>query len=57
MQINDGLPLIIGEWHDGYGLYCNDLYVPAGQHKLTVEYYEHLDTAMIQFWWQKLVDG
>ena len=57
VQINDNLPLIIHEWHDGYGIYCNDVYVPAGQHELTVEYYDHLGTAMIQFWWQTLADG
>ena len=57
VQINDDLPLIIGEWRDGHGIYCNDVYMPAGHHKLTVDYYEHLGTAMIQFWWQKLADG
>jgi hypothetical protein len=57
VQINDDLPLIIDEWHDGYGIYCSDVYVPAGHHKLMVEYYDHLGTAMIQLWWQKLADG
>jgi hypothetical protein len=33
------------------------VHVPAGRHKVTVEYYEHLGGAMIQFWWQKLADG
>ncbi|MGD8903282.1 MAG: PA14 domain-containing protein [Anaerolineae bacterium] len=57
VQINDELPHIINEWHDGYGTYCTDLYVAGGHHKITVEYYEGLDAAMIQFWWQRLIDG
>jgi len=57
VQINDEVPYIINEWHDGYGTYCTDLYVAGGHHKLTVEYYEGLDAAMIQFWWQRLIDG
>ena len=57
MEMDDQLPHIIREWHDGHGTYCNDVYVPAGRHKLAVEYYEHLGGAMIQFWWQKLADG
>jgi hypothetical protein len=31
--------------------------VPAGRQKVTVEYFENLGGAMIQFWWQKLADG
>jgi hypothetical protein len=57
VEMNDSLPYIIREWHDGSGTYCNDVHVPAGRHKVTVEYYEHLGGAMIQFWWQKLADG
>jgi hypothetical protein len=57
VEMDDELPYIIREWHDGSGTYCNDVYVPAGRHKVTVEYFEHLGGAMIQFWWQKLVDG
>jgi hypothetical protein len=57
VQINDELPYIIPEWHDGSGTYCNDVYVPAGRHKVTVEYFEHLGGAMIQVWWQRLADG
>ena len=30
---------------------------PPGRHKVTVEYYEHLGGALMQFWWQKLADG
>jgi RNase P/RNase MRP subunit p29 len=57
VEMNDELPYIIREWHDGSGTYCNDVHVPAGRQKVTVEYYEHLGGAMIQFWWQKLSDG
>ncbi|MGD9144508.1 MAG: PA14 domain-containing protein [Anaerolineae bacterium] len=57
VEMDDQLPYIIREWHDGYDTYCNDVYVPAGRHKVTVEYYEHLGGAMIQFWWQKLAEG
>jgi hypothetical protein len=57
VEMNDQLPYIIHEWHDGSGTYCNDVYVPAGRHKVTVEYYEHLGGATIQFWWQRLADG
>jgi len=57
VEMNDALPYIIREWHDGSGTYCNDVHVPAGRQKVTVEYYEHLGGAMIQFWWQKLADG
>jgi hypothetical protein len=57
VNMNDQLPHIIREWHDGYGTYCSDVYVPSGSHKITVEYYEHLGWAMIQFWWQRLAEG
>jgi hypothetical protein len=57
VEMDDQLPYIIREWHDGAGTYCNDVYVPAGLHKVTVEYYEHQGGALIQFWWQKLADG
>jgi len=57
VMLNDDPAYIIHEWHDGSGTYCKDLHVPAGRHKITVEYYEHLGGAMIQFWWQKLADA
>jgi hypothetical protein len=57
VEMNDELPYIIREWHDGSGTYCNDVYVPAGRQKVTVEYFEHQGGALIQFWWQKLADG
>jgi hypothetical protein len=56
VEMNDQAPFI-REWHDGIGTYCKDVYVPAGRHKITVEYFENLGGAMIQFWWQKLADG
>jgi RNase P/RNase MRP subunit p29 len=55
--LDNGPSYIIREWHDGSDTYCNDVKVPAGLHKITVEYYEHLGGAMVQFWWQKLADG
>jgi len=55
--MDDGASTIIREWHDGSDIYCKDVYVPVGRHKITVEYYEHLGAAVIQFWWQKLADG
>jgi hypothetical protein len=57
VEMNDELPYIIREWHDGSGTYCNDVQIPAGRHKVTVEYFDDLGGAMIQFWWQKLADG
>jgi len=57
VEMNDDLPYIIREWHDGSGTYCNDVHVPAGRHKVTVEYFESLGGALIQFWWQELADG
>ena len=57
VEMNDELPYIIREWHDGSGTYCSDVHVPAGRQKVTVEYFEHLGGAMVQFWWQKLADG
>jgi hypothetical protein len=57
VQLDDTKPYIIREWHDGSDTYCNDVYVTAGRHRLTVEYYEHLGRAMIQFGWKKLPPG
>ena len=56
VEMNDQAPFI-REWHDGSGTYCKEVYVPAGRQKVTVEYFENLGGAMIQFWWQKLADG
>jgi hypothetical protein len=55
--LNNESSYIIREWHDGSGTYCKDLRVPGGRHKVTVEYYEHLGGALMQFWWQRLADG
>ena len=53
-EMNDALPYILREWHEGYDTHCKEVYVPAGWHKITVEYFENLGGAMIQFWWRKL---
>jgi hypothetical protein len=54
VEMNDSLPYIIREWHEGVGTYCSDVYVPAGRQKVTVEYFEQWGKARIQFWWLKL---
>jgi hypothetical protein len=56
VEMDDRRPFL-REWHDGSGTYCRDVYVPAGRHKITVEYFEHQGVAAIQVWWQKLADG
>ncbi len=56
VEMDDALPYIIREWHDGASTYCNDVVVTAGRHKVTVEYFEHQGGALIQFWWQRLPD-
>jgi hypothetical protein len=55
VEMDDGVPFI-REWHDASGstTYCKDVYVHAGSHKITVEYFEHLGVAGIQFWFYKL---
>ncbi|MFN2289940.1 MAG: PA14 domain-containing protein [Anaerolineae bacterium] len=53
VEMDDSLPYIIREWHDGVGTYCADIHVSGGQHKVTVEYYEHVGNAAIKFWWEK----
>ena len=57
VMVDDGPSYLISEWHDGTDTYCKDLSLAAGRHKISVEYYEHLGGALIQFWWQKLADG
>jgi hypothetical protein len=54
VEMNDSLPYIIREWHDGIGAYCADVHVSGGEHKVTVEYFEHVGNAAIRFWWQRL---
>ncbi len=56
VEMDDKLPYVIREWHDGIGTYCQDLYVSAGRHKVRVEYYEHVGGAAIQFWLEKRPD-
>jgi hypothetical protein len=54
VEMDDQKPFI-REWHDGLGAtYTADVYVSGGDHKVRVEYYEHLGGAMVQFWWEKL---
>ena len=53
VEMDDQAPFI-QEWHDGLGTYCKDVYVTAGRHKVRVEYYEHLGTALAQFWIEKV---
>jgi hypothetical protein len=54
VEMDDSLPYIIREWHDGVGNYCADFQVSGGQHKVTVEYFDHLGDAAIRFWWQRI---
>ncbi|MCL7454162.1 MAG: PA14 domain-containing protein, partial [Anaerolineae bacterium] len=54
VTIDDNPNYVIHEWHDGIGTYCADVQVSGGVHKVTVEYYEHVGQAQMQFWWQKL---
>jgi len=54
VEMDDSLPYIIREWHDGSGTYCKDIHVAAGRHKVTVEYFEHLGGSMIEFSLKKL---
>jgi len=57
VEMDSGREYIIRHWRDGVGTYCKDIPVAAGRHKVTVEYFENLGGAVIQFWWQKLADG
>ena len=57
VEMDDGPDYILRHWRDGVGTYCKDVLVAGGQHKVTVEYFENLGGASIQFWWQKLADG
>jgi hypothetical protein len=57
VEMDDRPDAIIHHWRDGVGTYCKDVLVPGGPHKVTVEYFENLGGATIQFWWQKLADG
>lgn len=49
----DGL-LVIDQWRDGYKEVSNRVIgVGAGQHSVTVEYYERSGNASIQVWWYR----
>ncbi len=53
-----GDQLVADEWHDRSAtpLYI-DRYIPAGTHKVQVEYYEHAGAAIISVGWQRVVGG
>jgi len=56
IEMDDKLPYILREWHNGPGSYCQDFYVKGGYHKLTVEFYEYVGPARIRFWMQRLTE-
>ncbi len=45
----------IDQWHDSGGdpVYTADVNL-SGTHTLTVEYYDHINRAMVRFWWDQL---
>lgn len=47
---------ILNEWHasDGSTLYKVERLVSAGEHKITVEYYEKTNKALVKVWWEKV---
>lgn len=49
--------LVLNEWHasDGSKVYTTDLLL-TGAHRVTVEYYEEADKALLKFWWQRIGD-
>ncbi|MCL7452365.1 MAG: PA14 domain-containing protein [Anaerolineae bacterium] len=47
--------LVVDRWHDGYFLDDSvTLYLPAGQHSLRLEYYEHTGDAMVRLSWTQV---
>ena len=46
--------LVIDAWQDGRGTHQGTIRLPAGQHDLRVDYYEHLGGAYIQVGWSYL---
>ena len=47
--------LIIDQWHDGSVREAIvELALASGMHNVRVEYYEHLDQARIELWWERL---
>jgi hypothetical protein len=48
--------LFVDEWHDSKLVpYSFDLYVPAGEYSLWLEYYENLGGAMVRLTWTQIV--
>jgi hypothetical protein len=48
--------LFVDEWHDSKLVpYSFDLYVPAGEYSLWLEYYENLGGAMVQLTWTQII--
>lgn len=50
--------LVIDQWHDNNGgeTYEKDVMLSAGRHQLVVEYYEHVGSARIKFWRERVGD-
>jgi hypothetical protein len=50
--------LVLDEWHDRRpeNLYTADLAL-AGEHQLVVQYYEHIGSAQVKFWWTLVQPG
>ena len=60
-KVDDGVKLtvdhhlLIDGWRAGeYRLYTEDMYVPAGHHTLTIEYYEATGIGRIHVWWEQI---
>jgi hypothetical protein len=50
----DGV-LVIDQWHDGsYRETTADLALVQGAHDLRVDYYEHLGSAQVRLWWERV---
>lgn len=46
--------LLIDQWQDQPATYSSgELYVPAGEHDVQVEYYEGGDQALVHVWWER----
>lgn len=50
----DGI-LIIDQWRDGaVRTFSGDIALTAGNHSIRVEYYDRIQIARIQFWWERV---
>jgi len=50
--------LVVDEWRDRWATpLILDRYIPAGTHRVRVEYYEHVGDAIISVGWSRLVGG